>query len=328
MGEWASASESLVPANKAWGTDPTTGEVWRVTTVIRDSALQVYPPSMVDVPDLDVPLATDDPSGYLQEANARHTDAMAQMAHDYLGAYWLYDEAAGAKGMLRILLQKEAPYNNLAVFEIDHPTTLAGDGVPRLPHWMGSYPTTTAANGQEVQSTYVVGGTYRSWSEKAEGNCVTVYGTAIGADANAAGSSDAALLVSNAVNVHSYNFLGLAPEDDGYPVSPRGRRPRVPQQGGGDPRRGFQARDPDGDRLEVPQDFRGGLLQPVPPELRRPAPLGDGRDRRASGAAPAAEVLRSGAGEAARRNPPAVPGRELRSLLHPRRSSSSRATRW
>lgn len=214
VGEWARAAETLTPKLKTWGTDEATGELFRATDVIRFNAELIYPAELVDVPDLDIPLNSADPSAFQQEPNTKCIDTMQGMATDYAGGYMLFDEAAGEKGILRMLLQKHAPYNNLAVFEMDHPTKLAGDSVPRLPHWAGAYQPTTEGD-QEVLHTFIVGGTYAHWLEKAEGNAVIVHGAAIGADTNTAGNGP--LLCQTAVNVGSYNFLGLSPGDDGYP---------------------------------------------------------------------------------------------------------------
>jgi hypothetical protein len=216
-GEWVRTTRTLSPERKTWGNDPRTGSIFKVTSMIRDLAGMTYPSDLIDVPDLPIQLLTADQSSYVMEANSRTTDVMNQIAADYLGGYIIWDSAAGDKGMLRLLQQKHAPYNNLAIFETDHPTLLAGDGIPRLPHFAGSYPDIDGPDGQKIKDTYIQAGTFNHWLEPAEGNLVVVNGFANDGDSNKADSSSSARLQQFACDVTAYNFLGLSPDDAGYP---------------------------------------------------------------------------------------------------------------
>lgn len=215
VGEWARTSEALLP-NRWLPVDPLTNGAIKATDAIRDFLANAYPYSMIDVPDVDIRLFGDGQDNFVSEPGTRVVDLCASFAQDFLGAYFLFDQSAGTKGMTRMLLQKHAPYNNLAVFEVEHPTTLAGDGLPRLPSWSEAYGT-TVVSGQTVEHTFIQAGTVRHHRESAEGNCVTVFGAGLGADQSAAGTSDAAQLSQTAIKVDSFNFLGLAPTDAGYP---------------------------------------------------------------------------------------------------------------
>lgn len=212
-GEWARLSEAIAPRKYPWETNPSTGEPWKVTDIVRFLLTQVYPDSMVDVPDLAIELYAGEASSYLTEPGARIGDAAKAFAEDWLGAYLLFDPAAGDRGMWRLLAQKTPPYRNLAVFEYA-PT--AGGSNPRLVHHPGSYPAVTLG-GQEVPVTYMAAGTVRTRSERAEGNLVTVIGAAVGSDSSSAGSQGGALLTQIAVKVDSFNFLNLDPSHANFP---------------------------------------------------------------------------------------------------------------
>lgn len=218
-GEWARTSEGLLPKRKKWvepPPSPTAGQPNKITDIIRFAWETRYPPSMVQVPDLEPRLFTTDPNAYVTEAGTRIVDLTAEMGNDVLGSYSIFDESAGEDGMLRLLEQKSAPYNNLAVFEIQHPTELAGDGVPRLPQWAKSYATTTVGR-QLVQHTPIFAGTYSQSNERAEGNIVVTTGVAMGSNVASAGSSDSALMTQIAIQTQSYNFFNLSPSNRNYP---------------------------------------------------------------------------------------------------------------
>jgi hypothetical protein len=215
-GEWARMQETTLPMRKSWAARTSGGAVYNVTDVIRYYAQLIYPASMVDVPDISVPLLGDDPSALTPEPGSKVFDNAKGLCDDYLGSYLDFDPSAGSKGMLRMFTQKKPPYNNLAVFEIKHPTTLAGDGVPRLPQFCAAYGTTTSS-GQTIQYLPIIAGSYRSWLEKAEGNLVRVVGGAHNEDASKAGTVGMGIISQFAIKTDSFNFLGLASSASHYP---------------------------------------------------------------------------------------------------------------
>ena len=220
-GEWAKFYRMTLPTRLLWDKQPpgssSPGGPWYVTDVIRELAASIYPPSMVQVPNFDIQLFSEDPFSYMSDVGTRQADICQELAADYLGAYMLFDESAGSKGMLRMLPQKYAPYNNLATFTLQHPTALAGDAIARLPQMVGSYPYTTSANGQKVQTLPIEADTFDSHYEAPEGNAVITYGCAVGDDASAGGMVGSGLLTQVAYNVGSYNFLNLGALAQGYP---------------------------------------------------------------------------------------------------------------
>lgn len=211
VGEWARLYEAIIPTRYDWSRDPSSGNAWKVTDIIRFLLQTVYPPSMVDVPDVPLllpPAAS--PGAYMTDMGARVLDTVRTYAEDYLGAHLTFDPNAGTAGMWRLHLQKVPPYTNLAVFEIDHP------GAGKLPHVSTAYGT-LSIDGNDVQRTYIRAGTLTSHVEKPEGNIVTCIGAAVGADASNAAGQDGVLLSQFAVKVDSFNFLGLASDDPNYP---------------------------------------------------------------------------------------------------------------
>lgn len=215
VGEWARTSEAIMATRMQW-TDRTTGMPYKVTDALRIAMSQVYDDTMLYVPDNDVRIFGVDPSDYVSEPGTRVVDFCSEMGRDYLGGYWLFDEAAGDRGVMRFYLQKQAPYNNLAIFELDHPTVIAGDSLARMPQWSPAYGT-SLIDGQEVQHTFIQAGTFHVKRERAEGNCVVTVGASAKLNASKSGAAEAAQLTQIAINVGSYNFLGLSPGDPGYP---------------------------------------------------------------------------------------------------------------
>lgn len=209
VGEWARLYEAIAQRRLPW-TNPETGDPFKVTDVIRILLQTVYPEEYVDVPDLPITLFSTSSDAYITEPGARIGDVARSLADDYLGAYLLFDQAAGTKGMWRLLQQKAPPYNNLAVFEVTPP------GSKKLPHYSPSYGTSTSGD-QTIEHTYIVADTYSEEVQPAEGNYVVCYGSAVGQDASAAGAQDAGLLTQIAIQTDSFNFLGLPPEHEHYP---------------------------------------------------------------------------------------------------------------
>jgi hypothetical protein len=215
VGEWARLADATLPVRQIWQ-DETTGLNSKVTDVVRNMIQSAYPPSYVSVPDSGIRLFGTSPETWTQEPGTRVADLCIDWMRDYFGGWCLFDVAAGTKGVFRGFLQKTAPYNNLAIFEMDHPTTIAGDNIPRIPQWAAAYPT-TIIDSQKVQSTFMQGGTFNPRLERAEGNCVIIRGGGVNKDASLAAGTDAAMFSQFAINVKSVNFLNLNPGDPGYP---------------------------------------------------------------------------------------------------------------
>jgi aryl carrier-like protein len=209
VGEWARLQEAIAPMRYSWF-DKAANQPYKVTDAVREMLSMSYPSSLVSIPDIDVRLFSLEQDALITEPGAPIGEAAFRMARDYLGGYLLWDDSAGTLGKWRMLQQKVPPYNNLAKFYLDHPGGLA------LPHVSAAYGTSTSG-AQTILHTFVRKGSMRSWTERAEGNIVIVVGGGAGEDAAVTGIGGAARITQVAVNVNSYNFLGLDPSDDGYP---------------------------------------------------------------------------------------------------------------
>ena len=220
VGEWARVSDYTLPRIQPW-IDHTTGQPAKVTDCVRNMLQSVYPPEMVDVPDNPIRLISLDPSTYVGQPGTRITDLTEGWMKDFLGGWIRFDEAAGPKGMMRAFLQKIPPYNNTVVFEMDHPTILAGDHVPRLPQWCASYGFSKTGvacdSGQTVQHIPMIAQTYKPHLEKAEANMVIVMGGGGSIDAQTATGSDGGVFTQIAIKTDSFNFYGLPSSDPNYP---------------------------------------------------------------------------------------------------------------
>jgi hypothetical protein len=213
-GEWQRLQEAMSPFKFTWF-DKAANLPYKVTDVIRDLLLTCYPQDMVDVPDLETRLWSFDNNAFVLEPGASIGDAAFSIAQQYLGAYLIFDENAGTVGKWRMLQQKQPPYNILAKFYIEHP------GTGKLPHVSASYGSSTSGS-QTILHTYIKRDSDRYWVERAEGNLVIVIGGTGAASITGQSSSIAqgvenTMLTQIAVNVDSYNFLGLSPGDPGYP---------------------------------------------------------------------------------------------------------------
>lgn len=205
VGEWARLQEALVPQRFSWY-EIQEGREFKVTDIIRILLGTAYPSSYISIPDLDVRLLTTDQNAYVTEPGQSIGDVATKLAQDYLGAYLVFDPAAGGKW--RLLEQKSAPYNYLVRFDTEHP------GAGKLAHYEPSYGTSTNGS-QTVQHTFIKRGTLYKWIERPEGNAVITVGSA-GGDSNKSGGG-AARVSQVAVNVDSYNFLNLSSAAAGYP---------------------------------------------------------------------------------------------------------------
>lgn len=209
-GEWRRLLDTLSPRRFNW-VDRATNKPWRVTdlvvTLIRAAG---YPDSMIEDPDVDVELFGFEENQTILEPSDPVAPVIVRLLTEYLGAYLVFDENAGSRGMWRVLQQKTAPYTNLARFVYGHPGSL------KLPHADGAYGTDTVGS-QTVVRTFIQYGSDETRTERPEGNCVVVYGSAPATEAAKASYPGAAMLTQVLYNVDSFNFLNLGTVDDGYP---------------------------------------------------------------------------------------------------------------
>ena len=216
VGEWSRLQDATLPIRQIWQDEESNTNA-KVTDAVTNMLQSVYPPSMVQVSESSIRLFGTEPSTWTGEPGTRIGDLCQDWMRDYFGGYCLFDGSAGALGMWRAIFQKLPPYNNLAIFEIDHPTILFGDSIPRVPQLSSAYGTTTSSSGQLIQHTFIKDGSFKPHVERAEGNCVVVFGGGSNDDAQEATGSDATCFSSFAINVKSYNFLNLTPSEAGYP---------------------------------------------------------------------------------------------------------------
>ena len=220
VGEWARLQDAVLPRRVIWQdltSGATSGTNAAVTDAVANMLRSVYPSSMVQVPSSSIRLFGTSADTWTTEPGMRISDLSQTWMQDYFGGWCLFDEGASVYGMQRGYFQKTPPYNNLAVFEMDHPTTIYGDGKPRLPQVLQAYGYSTGSNGQIMQHAPMFAGTFEPHTERAEGNCVIVYGGGPGSDAQQASGSDGAMFSQFAINVNSFNFLNLPPGSPGYP---------------------------------------------------------------------------------------------------------------
>jgi hypothetical protein len=216
VGEWSVVQDATLPRRQIWQNEQSSTNSL-VTDCVNNMLLNCFPQSMVNVPSSSIQLFGTDPSTWTSEPGTRVSDLTQNWMQDYFGGWCGFDESCGTQGVMRGFFQKFPPYNNLAIFEMSHPTELAGDNAPRIPQWIGSYPVTTAASGQVIRHTFMQADTFEPHTERAEANCVIVFGGGVGDDAQEATGSDATMFSQFAINVNSYNFLNLSPTQNGYP---------------------------------------------------------------------------------------------------------------
>lgn len=202
-GEWTRFSRKLAP-NRLSLVDPD-GQPMRIDDVLRvmfylggylvdNVAIQDYPIRMFSADDAQAL------SGL--EPSSRICDFTHQVLEDYIGGTLVWCPNSGtSNGMWRLIRKPVPPYNVLMRFHREHP------GTGKLAHVLGSYPTTTTANGQVVAPSYMVKGTMATRYEPPEGNVVTVFG----------GGDNGAQYLRTLYNVVSYNALAVAEGDPGYP---------------------------------------------------------------------------------------------------------------
>jgi len=215
VGEWARLQDATLPVRQMWQ-DTTTLQNSQVTDCVSNMLQSVYPPSMVNVPSSSVRLLGTDASTWTAEPGTRVSDLTQGWMQDYFGGYIQFDFASGALGQMRGIFQNLPPYNNLAIFEIDHPTILHNNGQIYLPQVSAAYGVSNNS-GQTIQHTFIQAETFQPHIERAEGNCVIVFGGGGNPDAQQATGADATMFSNFAINVNSYNFLNLNPGDNGYP---------------------------------------------------------------------------------------------------------------
>ncbi len=213
-GEWQRLSEMKVP-KRYFFWDKTVDAPMKITDIVRILLYSLgYPTTMVSIPDLPIRLFAINEEDYIIEPGSLVAEFIIRLVADYLGAYFIFDEAAGTYGKWRIIRPQKSPYNNLVIFEERQLTPLT------LPHIADAYGTTTGGlpyGSQTILKTFMQAGTILDYAEPMEGNIVTVHGLATGSAASREGGNDSMQLTSVAVNVHSFNALNLGTGDPNYP---------------------------------------------------------------------------------------------------------------
>lgn len=215
VGEWRKLSDALAPRRFTWF-DRAMNEPWLVSdfcsTLLRAAG---YPDSMIDVPSSPLKMWPQGQTQNLLEPSDPIAPVLVRTVQEYFGGWLVFDENAGTDGMWRVLEQKLAPYRILARFMSGHPSD--GGSTATVPHVDGAYGTATI-DGEAVPVTFMRRGTFASWVERPEGNCVTVYGGALSEDAAKLGQNAGSMLTQTLVNVRSYNALNLAEAHVNYPA--------------------------------------------------------------------------------------------------------------
>lgn len=207
IGQWLTLGETHAPKRFSWVDVQGSGQnlAYKVTDIIRTLLRSVLPDSKIDVPDRPTRyINLGDQTALMFEPGNEIGQYCNDLAHDFLGGWLTYDANAGSAGMWRLKFPKVAPFNPLAIFEIDHPGAgkLAfADGVfPTLPEWPNAVRLPVRRR------------TWSEYVEPPEGNIVVVHGF----DSQAEGESK--LITNVAINVNSYNFLNLPSSSSRYPT--------------------------------------------------------------------------------------------------------------
>lgn len=206
-GEWTRLQETLSPRKFKWTEE---GGTYRVTRILNVLLGLVYPPEMIDIPNLDIRLLGSDSESFVLEPGYPITDVLTGLASSYLGGWIYFDESAGTLGKWRLGLPENAgPI--LARFEMDPPAD-------RLGAFQGSYEN-VAIDGQDqpVVRTFIRKGTYTEDVEAPEGNYVEFYGAAFDENGSNLGAGDGSTPSVVLYNVNSYNFLNLPSSSEFYP---------------------------------------------------------------------------------------------------------------
>jgi hypothetical protein len=211
VGKWLTLSEAHAPKRFKWIDPQSSGQnlAYKVTDIIRTLLVSVLPTAQVDVPDKPTRyINLNDSTALMFEPGNEIGQYCNDLAHDFLGGWLTYDANAGDDGMWRLKFPKTAPFNPLAIFEIDGP----GDG--KLAFVDGAYP--TLAEWPDAVRLPIRKKTWSEYVEPPEGNIVVVHGF----DASVADENK--IITNVAVNVESYNFLNLG---TGHPYYPDGSSP-------------------------------------------------------------------------------------------------------
>lgn len=215
-GEWRRLQDVLSPRRFTWH-DRNTDKPWKVTDLVVALLSYAYPDSMIEDPALDMELFVTSEGQNILEPSDPVYPVITRLLADYLGAYLVFDENAGTRGMWRVKQQKTYPYTNLVRFCYGHPDDIDLSSTKKLPHVDGAYGSDTVGS-QTVTRTFIRKGTDSMKVERPEGNCVAVFGGALLDSASKASEDGAAMLTQVLYNVRSYNFLNLSDVHAKYPA--------------------------------------------------------------------------------------------------------------
>jgi len=213
-GEWTRLSEALAPKAFTWfeNQDGGTFAPFKITDIITTLLKTAYPSSMINIQSLPLRPMTNDDGSLNMQFNDPVQPIIKKLATDYLGAWVIFDYSTGEKGQWRLITSRQAPYKPLARF---YRTPVSGGG-PQLVHPVAAY---TAQVSDEdtrmIPGALIHAGSMTEDFDPPEANVVYVNG--LGKADGLAEDSTQNLATALAVNYASFNALGLAPGDPGYP---------------------------------------------------------------------------------------------------------------
>lgn len=204
-GMWRQVQEQLTPTHYAWlDAEQSPSLPMKITDIARELLTNCFDPAYVDVPDVAVRLWGKE-AGVVLPAGTEVLSYLEDLLDGYLGAYLLWDDAAGTDGMMRVLESKVPPYTPIAAFSLQNPSSGKLSTAPQ------SYATVThAPSGAVLRPVYIRKGSYSQKTLKAEGTSVTVIGMS---DADGGGQ-----ITQCAFNVNAYDPYGSGTPDPEHPA--------------------------------------------------------------------------------------------------------------
>lgn len=210
-GQWARVKRHLLPERMAlW--DQSAQKPSKVTDALTQMLEASGYLGYLDIPDKPIRLFGQSQEQLIVEPDTPVAELCQTLAHDYLGAYFIWDANAGTDGLWRLKTKPIAPYKILCRFVYgSHPGSL------KIPVHLLSYGNATV-DGETVPIIPMLregpqDPGYRRHTEPPEGNSVTVYGAA----SSAVAAQGAGRLSQTWINFASYNALKIASGDPGYP---------------------------------------------------------------------------------------------------------------
>jgi len=213
-GEWTRLSEALAPKTFTWSQDlGILGfAAFKVTDIITTLLKTAYPPSMINIQDLPLRPMSNDDGTLTMQFNDPIQPIVKKLAADYLGAWVIFDYSTGDHGQWRLITSRQAPFTPLARF---YRTPVSGAS-PQLVHPIAAYTNVISeSDSRQIPGALIHAGTLTPSFDPPEANVVYVNG--LGKRDALEEDSTQNLATALAVNYSSFNALGLAEGDSGYP---------------------------------------------------------------------------------------------------------------